>query len=189
MELDLALDGERTHDELTAALASASEETERLIRLADDLLLLARADDDRLALRPAQLDPAVVARRSADRFAAAAAQQGRTIVVRCPPGLRLTADEAALERALDNLVANALEHGHGEIAIEASDAPPRLSVRDDGAAPASDDLFRRFQRGPARSTSGSGLGLAIVAALAEAHGGTAGVAAGDGHFTAWIALP
>jgi len=51
------------------------------------------------------------------------------------------------------------------------------------------DLFRRFQRGPARTTTGSGLGLPIVAALAEAHGGTAGVTGEDGHFTAWIALP
>jgi signal transduction histidine kinase len=188
-ELDLALDGEHTRDELTAALRSASEEAERLIRLADDLLLLARADDDRLALRPAPLDPAVVARRTAERFAAAAAEQGRAIVVRCPAGVRLTADEPALERALDNLVANALQHGRGEVVIEASGAPPRVCVRDDGAAPASADLFRRFQRGPARTTTGSGLGLPIVAALAEAHGGTAGVTGEDGHFTAWIALP
>ena len=103
-ELDLALDGDRTQAELVAALRSASEETERLIRLADDLLLLARADDDRLALRPAPVDAAALARRTADRFGAAAAEQGRTIVVDCPPGVRLTADEAAIERALANLV-------------------------------------------------------------------------------------
>ncbi len=187
-ELDLALDGEHTPEELVAALRSASEETERLIRLADDLLLLARADDDRLALRPTAFDPAAVARRTADRFAATAAEQGRAIVVRSPSGLELTADEPALERALSNLVANALQHGQGEVVIEASEAPPQLRVHDGGVAPATDELFRRFQRGPARTTPGSGLGLAIVAALAKAHGGTAGVTTADGHFTAWIAL-
>ena len=73
--------------------------------------------------------------------------------------------------------------------IAASDGPPQLRVRDEGAgAPATEDLFRRFQRGPARTTPGTGLGLAIVAAVAEAHGGTAGVTGDDGHFTAWIAL-
>jgi signal transduction histidine kinase len=187
-ELDLALDGEHPHDELVAALRSASEETERLIRLTDDLLLLARADDDRLALRPTKLDPAIVAQRTADRFAPVAAEQRRAIVVRSPPGVRVTADEPALERALSNLVANALQHGQGEIVIETSGAPPQLRVRDGGDAPATDELFRRFQRGSAPTTPGSGLGLAIVAALAEAHGGSAGVTTADGHFTAWIAL-
>jgi signal transduction histidine kinase len=187
-ELDLALDGEHPHDELVAALRSASEETERLIRLTDDLLLLARADDDRLALHPTPLDPAVVAQRTADRFAAAAAAQGRAILVRSAPGLEFRADEPALERALSNLVANALQHGRGEVVIEASGAPPQLRVHDGGVAPATDELFRRFHRGSAPSAPGSGLGLAIVAAVAEAHGGSAGVTTAGGHTTAWIAL-
>jgi signal transduction histidine kinase len=188
-ELDLALDGARTHAELLAALRSASEETERLIRLADDLLLLARADDDRLALRPASVDAAVLAERMAARFAAGAAAEGRAIAVRCPPGLMLEADEAALDRALANLIANALQHGRGDVTLEISATAPQLRVRDEGdGAAATGDLFRRFQRGPARSTEGSGLGLAIVAAVAEAHGGEAGVSGDDGRFTAWIAL-
>jgi two-component system OmpR family sensor kinase len=187
-ELDLALDGEHTREELLTALRSASEETERLIHLTDDLLLLARADDDRLALHPTPLDPGVVARRTADRFALTAAEQGRAIVVRSPPDLAVTADEPALERALANLVANALQHGSGEVLIEASEAAPQLRVHDSGVAPAADELFRRFHRGPAPAAPGSGLGLAIVAAVAEAHGGSAGVSTADGHTTAWIAL-
>jgi signal transduction histidine kinase len=101
----------------------------------------------------------------------------------------LEADEAVLDRALANLIANALQHGRGDVTLEISAAAPQLRVRDEGdGAAATGDLFRRFQRGPARSTEGSGLGLAIVAAVAEAHGGEAGVSGDDGRFTAWIAL-
>jgi len=188
-ELDLALDGERSRAELVAALHSASEETERLIALADDLLLLARADDQRLALRPEPIDAVGLAQRVADRFRRPAAQDGRSVTVAAPAGLQVLVDAAALERAVANLVANALQHGRGEVVIEASPAPPQLRVHDQGDGEASDELFRRFHRGRSRAGGGSGLGLAIVAAIAEAHGGTAGVAAADGRFTAWIALP
>jgi two-component system OmpR family sensor kinase len=101
----------------------------------------------------------------------------------------LEADGAALDRALANLIANALQHGRGDVTIELSATAPQLRVRDEGdGAAASGDLLARFQRGPARSTEGSGLGLAIVAAVAEAHGGEAGITGEDGRFTAWIAL-
>jgi two-component system OmpR family sensor kinase len=131
-----------------------------------------------------------LAQRLTGRFAASAAAQGRAIVIQRPPGLVLEVDEAALERAVGNLIANALQHGTGDVTIDMSATAPQLRVRDEGdGAAAAGDLFRRFHRGPARRTEGSGLGLAIVAAVAEAHGGEAGVTGADGRFTAWIALP
>lgn len=188
-ELELALDGDRPRAELIAALRSAAHETDRLISLSDDLLLLARADADQLALRLEPVAAAPLLARLAERFAPAARAGGRRIEVRAPGDLELIADEPALERALANLVANALQHGEGTITLEAAAEPPQLRVHDEGNshAPAS-DLFERFRRGPGAAPGGTGLGLAIVAAIASAHGGTAGTSTEGGGFEAWVAL-
>jgi two-component system OmpR family sensor kinase len=188
-ELELALDGEQPRGELVSALRSAADETERLIRLSEDLLLLARADDDQLALRLRPVDVGALLDRLAHRFRPLADDVGRCIEIRSPQGLELTADEATLERAVANLVANALQHGAGTITLEGVMAPPQVRVRDEGSEhePPS-DLFERFRRGPGAAPGGTGLGLAIVAAIASAHGGTAGTTTQHGGFEAWITL-
>jgi signal transduction histidine kinase len=188
-EVDLALDGERPRAELVEALRSASEQTERLTRLTEDLLLLARADDDRLALSLEPVAADELLARMQRRFAPAAARAGRRLETSCPPDLRLVADAAALERALVNLVANALQHGAGTITLSASASAPQLRVCDEGHGEACAELLQRFRRGPASAAGGSGLGLALVAAIARAHGGSAGVASDADGFGAWISLP
>jgi two-component system OmpR family sensor kinase len=189
-ELDLALDGHRSRAELVRALHSASEETERLIRLAEDLLLLARVDDHQLALTLRPFGARALLDRIADRFGPAANACGRSIETDCARALTLLGDEPALERALANLVGNALLHGAGTIVLRARAEPPQLWVSDEGGSsePAG-DLFQRFRRGPGGAPGGSGLGLAIVAAIADAHGGTTGASAGVDRFDAWITLP
>jgi signal transduction histidine kinase len=178
-ELELALRRPRSPEELRRALASAAEEVDRLTRLAEDLLVLARADEGVLPLRrgPVAIDDlfATVARR----FAPRAEADGRALDVGARPGGTIVADRLRLEQALGNLVDNALRHGGGTIRLEADshDGVTRLQVSDDGEGFPAEFLphaFERFTRADeARSRGATGLGLAIVDAVARAHGGSA----------------
>jgi signal transduction histidine kinase len=207
-EVQLALRGERDAAELRAALESAAQEAERLSRLAEDLLVLARADQGRLPLRAGPVAVEELLAAAATRAAPAAQAAGRQIVVGTSGGapaersaepagaLAVDADADRVAQALDNLVANALAHGAGEVRLAAStaDGLVELHVTDEGdGVPAEllEHAFDRFSRGDtARSGDGTGLGLAIVAAIARAHGGTAGVRnSPGGGADAWIALP
>jgi two-component system OmpR family sensor kinase len=188
-ELELALRAGRTREELEAALRSAAEETDRLTSLAEDLLVIARADDGALPLRPAPLAAAELLGSVAARF------PGRA-VARAPDGMRVEADPERLKQALGNLVDNALRHGGTsvELAAERSDGRIELHVRDDGPGfPPGflDAAFERFTRAdPARSRGGAGLGLAIVDMIARAHGGEAGARnLPAGGADVWISLP
>src|SRR5215211_2209511 len=183
-ELELALRGGRSVEELEAALRSAAEETDRLTQLAEDLLVLARSDQGRLPLRTEELSVGVVLEGARERHARRAAGAGREIRVESsahtPDGeLRLRADGLRLEQALANLVENALSHGEGEVVLAGhdQDGGVEIHVRDQGQGfperflPSAFDRFTRAD--PARPRGGAGLGLAIVAAIAAAHGGTA----------------
>ena len=196
-ELELALRRPRSADELRAAVGSAAEETDRLALLADDLLLIARSDQDALGLRIEQVDLGGLARATAERFARRAASEHRSVVVDVPPGTDVHADRVRLEQALRNLVDNALGYGEGTVTITArtvGDAT-ELHVLDEGRGFPADvaaRAFERFSRGEdTRARGGSGLGLAIVAAVAHAHGGTTGIARNGTGAGAdvWISLP
>ena len=194
-ELDLALRRRRTRDELEQALHSASEETDRLTRLAEDLLLIARSDAGGLPIRRQPVPAAQVLEVVASRFSGLARERERPLEVLPPDGLVLDADPTRLEQALGNLVENALEHGRGPIALSAR---PRgdlveLHVVDSGQGFPQEFIasaFDRFSRSDeARSGGGSGLGLSIVELIARAHGGATGVEnrAGGGA-DVWIAV-
>jgi two-component system, OmpR family, sensor kinase len=194
-ELDLALSTGRTSKELAAALRSASDETNRLVALADDLLVLARADEGRLPLDPQEFDAQAFLERVATRFEPAAAELGRRIEANGPP-LTLRGDPARLDQAISNLVQNALRHGAGTIALTAarSDGSVQLHVSDEGEGMPPflrDAAFERFSRSDGRAAGGgTGLGLAIVAAIATAHGGSAHLGeTSKGGTDAWISLP
>jgi signal transduction histidine kinase len=195
-ELELALRQRRSPAELERALQSAAEETERLSLLADDLLLIARSDQGRLPVRPERVDTREVFDTVAERFNAAAAAHGRRIVVASEESISVVADRMRLEQALGNLVANALRYGAGGVDLRASvkNGTIELHVTDEGRGFAPEFLpraFDRFSRAESgRSTGGTGLGLAIVALIAEAHGGSAGVAnTSSGGADVWITLP
>jgi two-component system OmpR family sensor kinase len=195
-ELELALRRPRTQAELEHALRSAADETDRLARLAEDLLVLARSDRGRLPLRRERVAARGLLLRVRDRFAARAAGAERTLVVEAPEDLELTADPLRLEQALGNLLENALRHGDGEIRLSAAarDGGVELHVLDEGSGFPPDFLPRAFDRfsrpDEARSGSGAGLGLTIVAAIAAAHGGSAHAAnRAERGADAWLALP
>jgi two-component system OmpR family sensor kinase len=196
VELDLAQRGGRSREQLEQALHSAAEETDRLVRLAEDLLVIARADAGRLPIRTAAVGAGELLQTVAGRFAVRAAERDVELTVAAPPELRLTADPARLERALGNLVDNSLRHGGGDVALaaERSEGAVELHVRDAGPGfPPGfiDSAFERFTRAdPARGRGGSGLGLAIVAAVARAHGGAVGARNPDGGGAdVWLSLP
>ena len=194
-ELELALRRPRPPEELRDALASALEETERLSRLADDLLLIARSEEGPLPIRPETVSANQLLASVARRFEARAVQAGRLLQVR-PSAARVTVDPQRIAQALDNLVDNALTYGRGDIVLDAieSEGGLELHVVDHGAGfpePFLERAFDRFSRADdARSRGGAGLGLSIVRLVAEAHGGTAGAAnRTDGGADVWIRLP
>jgi len=195
-ELEIALRQPRSREELEDALRSAADETDRLTRLAEDLLLVARADEGRLPIRLEHVFARQLLVDVAARFERRGVEHGRPIVVADGPDATIEADETRLEQALGNLVDNALVHGDGEVVLSARESGQsvELHVIDHGTGfPAGfvDRAFDRFSRADdARGRGGTGLGLAIVELIARAHGGSASVASTpEGGADAWIALP
>ena len=194
-ELELALRGKHTQEELEDAIRSAAEESERLSSLAEDLLVIARSDQGRLPVHPEVLVAGDVLARVAGRFQTRAKVEGRPITADPSEGVLLNADLARIEQALANLVDNALTYGDGEVVLSAraENGCVELHVLDEGAGFPSEFLPRAFERftraDEARTRGGTGLGLAIAAAVAGAHGGTAHARNIEGGADVWIALP
>jgi two-component system, OmpR family, sensor kinase len=178
-ELELALRRPRSPDELRFALGSALEETERLSRLAEDLLLLARAEEGSLPLRTQRTELGPLFENVERRFAARAQTAGRTVRAEATSAV-LDVDPDRVAQALDNLVENSLSYGAGDVVLftEPRDGVIELHVTDRG--PGFDEVFlsRAFERfsqaDEARGGGGAGLGLSIVQLIAAAHGGGVG---------------
>jgi two-component system, OmpR family, sensor kinase len=176
-ELDLARRRPRTPDDLEAALRSASEEVDRLARLAEDLLVLARLDEGRLPLREEPLDTEELLDTVARRFDARAREAGRRLEADGGRGGTVVGDRLRLEQALGNLVDNALRHGSGAVRLDAESAKGSVELRvtDEGrgfpSGFATHAVERFRQPDEARSGPSAGLGLAITDAIARAHGG------------------
>jgi heavy metal sensor kinase len=194
-ELELALRRARSREELEAAIRAAAADTERLARIANDLLLLARAEQGRVPLRREPVDVADVLESVAQRFRPRADLERRDLTIEPADPLVVSADRALLEQALGNMVDNALHHGAGRVSLCADrrNGSAELHVRDEGTGFPPDFLdraFERFSRGrQPDEPEGSGLGLAIVETIAEAHDGRALAANGPGGGAdVWIAL-
>jgi signal transduction histidine kinase len=194
-EIEVTLRRPRSAAELETTLRSAAEETERLSRLAEDLLLIARADSGSLPIRREPVAAEDVLARVAARYAGAGSQAGRSVVAE-ETGVVLEADPDRLVQALGNLVDNALAHGAGSVtlfAYERGDAV-ELHVADDGKGFPDEFLPRAFDRfsraDEARGRGGTGLGLSIVDLIATAHGGSAGASnRSGGGADVWVSLP
>jgi signal transduction histidine kinase len=192
-ELELMARDRPEGQALDGAVASAIAETDRLTRLTEDLLVLARADGGRL---PVRAEGVAVADLLADATARYTGEEVDPDPQIEPPGLRVRADRARIGQALANLVDNALRHGKGPVVLSAvlRGGFVELHVTDNGKGFPAGFLaraFERFTRGdPGRTESGTGLGLSIVQAIADSHGGRAG--AGNrrgGGADVWIAIP
>jgi len=159
-------------------------ESKRLERLVADLLELAKLDARQLSLHAVRCDVGEIAADIASAFGPAAAEAGVRIESAIAGPAVAEVDPDRLGQALANLVENALKHTSTviRVGVGSSDGTVTVTVTDDGAGIAADDLPRIFdplyvgRRTPRRQV-GSGLGLAIVRQLVTAMGGT--VAAGD----------
>ena len=175
-ELELAR-RQADQKELVRALDSAIEESDRLGRLIDDLLLLARVEAGHVSARTL-IDVAEVTDELLPRFRTLARRRG--IALTSTGDAVVRADGRALARAVANLLDNAVRHapdgGHVELAIDQLLDGIAISVTDDGPGVPPEERDRMTQRfaqlDRAKAAGGSaGLGLAIVAAVAAAHCG------------------
>lgn len=191
-ELELASRPGRSRDALAAAVGAAASDTDRLIRLAEDLLLLAGTDEGTASLVRERTDLSGELHAAARRFATAAAGREVAISVQATGPLPVSADPGRVRQVLDNLLGNALRHAPPGSTVEMTGRPATavsqggrqqrvvaVEVRDHGPGFPPDFLphaFGRFQRADrarSRADGGTGLGLAIVASIVRAHGGTA----------------
>lgn len=178
-QCQVALYQPRSSDEYETLLSTNMEELERISRMVENILFLARASEAQSVLNYRQLDVARELHRVADYFEGLAEERGMTLV--CDGTGQVQADAMLFQRALSNLVANAVRYGdrHSQIVLRAEMQAGALAVRviNQGppiAAEHLEKLFDRFYRADtARSSQASGLGLSIVRAIMTLHGGEA----------------
>jgi heavy metal sensor kinase len=181
-ELDGALAKQRDPAENRRVLLEMQREVERMTRMVDRLLMLARADAGSLHPAVKSVDVADTLYEAAARWRPEAQRKAVRIEVAAPDTGRVKADPDLLRRVLDNLLDNAVRHTPAEGEINLSAEPDaggwRLDVHDSGPgvpAEARGLLFSRFARPDGardRTNGGAGLGLALSRAIAEAHGGS-----------------
>jgi NtrC-family two-component system sensor histidine kinase KinB len=184
----------------TELLVEARDSTERLLRLIEYLLALARLEDGRERLEPRPTDPTSLLRAAADAAASRAEDRRIEIALHDEPGLPpVEVDPDRLGRALNNLLDNALTYTEagGKVVLSATATPDGrvcLGVSDTGIGIPAEHLphvFDRFFRVPGRDERpGTGLGLAIVREIVAAHHGEIACESEPGHGTTFrITLP
>lgn len=191
--LEVALGRPREPGQYREALESAVEECARLSHMIQALLFLAQTEQPDAALRLERLDAARELHALAEFFDATAAEAGVRLHVHAAPQLTLHADRMLLQRALANLIGNALAHtprgGVVTLLAQPQGSGVRIEVVDTGCGIAAEHLpylFDRFYRADAarsRSRGGLGLGLALVRNIVRLHGGEVSVESSPGQGT------
>ena len=194
-EAQVALSRPRSAAEYRAVLESAVEDYERISRLIENMLFLARADDARASLQCEWVELGYDADQLHDYFEPLAEERGVAIACNgCAQKRRVWADRVLLRRAIANLVANALRHAAPgtTVSIDArmhDGGACTIEVSNEGDPIAPEHQSRIFDRlyriDPSRggSAAGAGLGLAIVKSIMELHGGHASVSSAPGQRT------
>jgi two-component system heavy metal sensor histidine kinase CusS len=178
-EGQVALTRERTPGEYREVIESAIAECERLSGIVDNLLFVARADAARESIERKKFDGGAAVEKIAAFYRTLA--EDRHVAVHCTGKGEIYADPVLFERAVSNLVDNALrftpDGGEIEIAIMIRNAHSEIAVSDNGCGIAAEHLPRVFDRfyrvDPSRSSGGAGLGLALVKSIVDLHGGSA----------------
>jgi heavy metal sensor kinase len=197
-DVEVSLRQPRSAAETRATIDGVRTEIERLSRLADQLLVLARADARALVPHVQPIDVPDFLEEAVARWRPLIGERGLLVATDLPDVGRLNADGELLRRLVDNLLDNAVKYTHAGDTISVSAARNgerwHIEVADTGPGIPStlrDTVFERFSRGDptrGRDSAGAGLGLALCAAITRAHGGT--IALGDGpgaHFV--VTLP
>jgi len=194
----VALSQKRSVDELREVLEGNVAELERLSALISDMLFIARAEHDAVPLQADRVDLAREAQRVADYLSIVAEEKGLQLRV-SGEAPALPADRLLIQRAITNLVSNAIRHAFERstvrIDIARDGTATTLSVTNQGEAiaPANQErIFERFYRADAARTrlgGGSGLGLAIVRSIVTAHHGSVRVQSDAGRTTFTLCFP
>jgi signal transduction histidine kinase len=175
-------------------LETIESETDRLIGLVNNLLLLSRVDSEALNLRREPVDLKQLAKAVTDLLASRAEKRDLVLQVDASPGVpQAWADADRLQQVLVNLLDNAIKYSRPGGSVTVSLNPTEdgsqwalVQVRDEGIGIPAEDLprigqrFFRADRARSRADGGSGLGLAIARALVQAHGGQLWVESQEG---------
>jgi signal transduction histidine kinase len=200
VELTLEEVGPELDAERRAYLEVVSRSSERLLRLVDDLLFVARLQAGRLVLERSQLDLCLIASQAVEEARPRAESKQLTLEFAGDSPLLIDGDKGRLFQLLDNLITNAIkftpEGGRIDVRAIRSGSTAVLDVSDtgiglgQGEADLVFDRFFRSARVVAEQVPGTGLGLFIARAIVEAHNGTIGVSSRDsGGATFHIELP
>ncbi|KUZ79028.1 heavy metal sensor histidine kinase [Burkholderia ubonensis] len=194
----VALSQPRSADEYRGVIESGIDEYQRLSRMIEDMLFLARSEQAGTSIDVRRLDAAVEAERVAGYYEPLAEDAG--VSVRVDGHAWVDADLTLYQRALSNLLSNALAYAPrgSVIAIDCMgvDGATTIAVSDTGPGIDAQHVARIFERfyrvDPSRhnSASGTGLGLAIVRSIMDNHGGECGVDSEPGKRTTfWLRFP
>jgi two-component system heavy metal sensor histidine kinase CusS len=178
-EAQVALTRDRTADDYRETVESTVAECERLSRIVDNLLFVARVDAAREPIARKQFDARAAVEKIAEFYQTVA--DDRHVTITCSGNGEIYADPDLFERAVGNLLDNALrftaESGSIEIALCQRKADFEVAVSDNGCGIAAQHLprvFDRFYRAESsRGSDGAGLGLALVKSIVDLHGGSA----------------
>jgi two-component system, OmpR family, heavy metal sensor histidine kinase CusS len=180
-EAQVALTRERTAAEYRETIESTIGECERLSRIVDNLLFVARVDAAREPIARKRFD----ARKAVEKIAAfyQTAAEDRHVTITCSGEGQIYADPDLFERAVGNLLDNALrfapDRGSIQVAVSKHTNDFEVAISDNGCGIAAEHLARVFDRfyraESSRTSDGAGLGLALVKSIVELHGGSAAV--------------
>jgi signal transduction histidine kinase len=194
--LHILLDGDPgpLNDEQRRFLGTVKRNSDRLMRLVGDLLLIGQMDAGRFSLDLGDVDLTELVSETVALFAGTAAEKGVEMTSDTCPSAVVHGDRLRLGQLLGNLVSNAVkftpEGGQVSVRVAEHDGTCQLEVTDSGIGiPVAEraHLFERFYRAStATGTAGSGLGLAISKAIAEAHGGTIRITDSGGTGTRFV---
>ena len=193
--LELVLEDGGLNDHQQGYLEVVNRNADRLLRLVNDLLFVARLEAGQLDLHPSELDLAAVARQSTSEAEPRATAKGITITCETEMVPAIAADKGRIFQVLDNLVSNAIkftpEGGDVHVSVARSNGAVRLEIADTGIGISRAEqhrLFERFFRATTaaeRHIPGTGLGLYIARAIVEAHGGSISVESEPGRGTSF----
>lgn len=198
--LELTLDDHNLTEEQRGFLGIADRNADRLLRLVNDLLFVARLEAGQLDLHPTELDLAAVVRQSVEEAKPRATAGGIELTCEAGAVSAVQADKGRMFQLVDNLISNAIKFtpagGDVRVSVTPVNGVVRLEVADTGIGIEPEEQQRLFERFFRTSTAsehqipGTGLGLYITRAIVEAHGGSIAVRSDPGEGTAFsVDLP